>query len=311
MILALSLLLWGGSDVAAQQPTVVGNPSGELIVLTFDDGPNLAVLPQLLDYLEREHLRATFFFVGFRFNDPNEEVREARRALLTLTLKDGHEIGNHTYGHGALCSQMPEKMRNQKDVHCIKTKEEYLRKVDQGSLTLKKLADYWPIFFRPPHWIIAEKYPEAWDMTDPRVRDLCGEYWESEKARGRARKEGKKLPASLFPADKVYKEEINCRGYLVQVRDYASLQAPFRRVRDIDTGDWALHEAWKKNPKSTARMLTTSIEKQVMQRIKAGVHVHILTFHELPVSFDALKILVPEWRAQGFHIVTLREVYGL
>jgi len=45
----------------AAGPTLSGDPE---LIFTFDDGPNRRTTPQLLDVLEREHVRATFFVVG-------------------------------------------------------------------------------------------------------------------------------------------------------------------------------------------------------------------------------------------------------
>ena len=48
--------LFGRTLIAPARP-------GEL-ALTFDDGPNPAWTPRLLDILERHNVRATFFLVG-------------------------------------------------------------------------------------------------------------------------------------------------------------------------------------------------------------------------------------------------------
>lgn len=68
--------------------------SGHVVALTFDDGPNARTTPQLLDVLEREHVRATFFVVGRAvLRDPE---------LIRRMLRDGDEIGNHTQTHAHL-----------------------------------------------------------------------------------------------------------------------------------------------------------------------------------------------------------------
>jgi len=68
-----------------------GNP--ETIALTFDDGPNPAVTPALLELLDRHSVPATFFLVG-------KHVRANRE--LTREIATGHTIGNHTETHPAL-----------------------------------------------------------------------------------------------------------------------------------------------------------------------------------------------------------------
>jgi peptidoglycan/xylan/chitin deacetylase (PgdA/CDA1 family) len=68
--------------------------SGHVVALTFDDGPNTRTTPQLLDMLEREHVKATFFVVG------RAVLRQPE--ILQRMSRDGDEIGNHTQSHAHL-----------------------------------------------------------------------------------------------------------------------------------------------------------------------------------------------------------------
>ena len=61
------------------------------VALTFDDGPNPAITPQLLALLERHSVRATFFLVGRFARACPELVREIAAR--------GHALGNHTETH--------------------------------------------------------------------------------------------------------------------------------------------------------------------------------------------------------------------
>jgi peptidoglycan/xylan/chitin deacetylase (PgdA/CDA1 family) len=72
------------------------------IALTFDDGPNPAVTPQLLDLLERFEARGTFFLIG-------RHVR-ACPALAAEIVARGHTIGNHTDTHPNLLWQSPRRI---------------------------------------------------------------------------------------------------------------------------------------------------------------------------------------------------------
>ncbi len=65
--------------------------SGDRIALTFDDGPNPAATPKLLDLLDRFHARATFFVIG-RF-------ARACPELIKEIADRGHLLGNHTETH--------------------------------------------------------------------------------------------------------------------------------------------------------------------------------------------------------------------
>jgi peptidoglycan-N-acetylglucosamine deacetylase len=65
--------------------------SSGLVALTFDDGPSSSVTPSLLTLLSKRRVPATFFVVGGRV--------AAAPALVRRAARDGHVIGNHTYGH--------------------------------------------------------------------------------------------------------------------------------------------------------------------------------------------------------------------
>ncbi|HWA89848.1 MAG TPA: polysaccharide deacetylase family protein [Rhizomicrobium sp.] len=62
-----------------------------IITLTFDNGPDPEVTPQVLDTLRRHEVKATFFVVGDKMRD--------RRGLAERAHAEGHWIGNHTFNH--------------------------------------------------------------------------------------------------------------------------------------------------------------------------------------------------------------------
>ncbi len=61
------------------------------IFLTFDDGPDPDVTPQVLDMLRGFGAKATFFLTGNKASHETDLVRQL--------LKEGHAIGNHTHDH--------------------------------------------------------------------------------------------------------------------------------------------------------------------------------------------------------------------
>jgi peptidoglycan/xylan/chitin deacetylase (PgdA/CDA1 family) len=73
------------------------------LALTFDDGPNPAITPKLLDLLDRYQAKATFFLVG-------RYVREAPGLVKEMGSR-GHLIGNHTDTHPNLLFCGPEETR--------------------------------------------------------------------------------------------------------------------------------------------------------------------------------------------------------
>jgi peptidoglycan/xylan/chitin deacetylase (PgdA/CDA1 family) len=79
--------------------------SSRKIALTFDDGPNPAVTPQLLDLFERYSVRGTFFLIG--------KFARACPALVKEIHARGHLIGNHTDTHANLIWETPEGIRGE------------------------------------------------------------------------------------------------------------------------------------------------------------------------------------------------------
>lgn len=65
------------------------------ITLTFDNGPEPQVTPEVLDCLARHKVLATFFVMG------RKAVTPEGTALIRRALAAGHWIGNHTFTHSA------------------------------------------------------------------------------------------------------------------------------------------------------------------------------------------------------------------
>lgn len=61
------------------------------VFLTFDDGPTQAVTPYILDLLNQENIKATFFVLGNR--------AKANPSLIQRQFDEGHYIANHGYTH--------------------------------------------------------------------------------------------------------------------------------------------------------------------------------------------------------------------
>src|SRR4051812_29133118 len=142
-----------------------------VFALTFDDGPGPST-SALLDVLEAEGVRATFFLLGRNVEeapwcgDPAWARAVARRAL-----QERHVLGNHTYSHFR-----PERWR------------EFAADVRRGEAVLRLLRPP-PIPFRLPYGIqrVQGAFPlgSTGQELDPRVAviasmGLTHQHWTSD-----------------------------------------------------------------------------------------------------------------------------------
>ena len=98
----------------------------KMVALTYDDGPS-TYTDTILDVYKEHGQKATFFVVGERlsWNDT-----QAKREV-----EEGHQVGNHTYGHNVLSKLKDEKIK------------EVLKKTDDE---LTKIAGKPTTYCRPP-----------------------------------------------------------------------------------------------------------------------------------------------------------------
>ncbi len=113
---------------AARLDTVFRVDTDEpLVALTFDDGPDPAYTPHVLDLLEQLQARATFFEVGIN--------AIAHTDLVHRQIAAGHTIGNHTRTHADLEQLTPS---------------ETVAEIDGGADDIEAAGARRPTLFRPP-----------------------------------------------------------------------------------------------------------------------------------------------------------------
>ena len=75
------------------------------VTLTFDNGPEPAVTPRVLDVLDATGVKATFFVLGSKLAD------KERRAIAKRAHAEGHWIGNHTWTHSQPLGRISDASR--------------------------------------------------------------------------------------------------------------------------------------------------------------------------------------------------------
>lgn len=118
--------MWPTAQLFGKTLTAPRRP-GEL-ALTFDDGPNPAWTPQLLDTLAAYNVKATFFMVG--------QFAEAQPELVRRVAAEGHLIGNHSWNHPNLAWTAKAEIETQLGRTCD---------------TLAQITGQPVRFFRPPY----------------------------------------------------------------------------------------------------------------------------------------------------------------
>ncbi|HEX2108268.1 MAG TPA: polysaccharide deacetylase family protein [Rubrobacteraceae bacterium] len=98
-----------------------------IIALTFDDGPCHPYTNQLMEVLDREGIRATFFM-------PGHNVR--REPSLAAEVASRHTVGNHTFTHPHLTWSRTRKVREE---------------LERGQEEILDATGSLPTIFRVPH----------------------------------------------------------------------------------------------------------------------------------------------------------------
>ena len=115
---------------ATENPTTVfinGSGAKPEVALTFDDGPDDEITPQVLDVLREYRVTATFFFKGNQLDNYAGVVKQAYTA--------GNLIASHAYSHQEL-----DKM-NQTDID---------KEIAASDRVFKRVIGVVPAMIRPP-----------------------------------------------------------------------------------------------------------------------------------------------------------------
>ena len=103
------------------------NVDDKVIALTFDDGPS-QYTNKILDILKKYDACGTFFVIGNHVQFYSDELRRM--------LKEGSEIGNHSFDH-KLLTRLSE--------------DEFKEEINKTNESIKKVTGFTPTLFRPTY----------------------------------------------------------------------------------------------------------------------------------------------------------------
>ena len=121
-----------------------GRGAGKQVVLTFDDGPDPRFTPRILDVLRDKGVKAVFFVIGLN--------ADLHPGLLERIVREGHEIGNHSFTHP--------------DSSAI-TRQQFRLELNATERLFEARLGRRSLLFRPPYAEDVE--PETPDQVDPLV----------------------------------------------------------------------------------------------------------------------------------------------
>lgn len=172
-----------------------GDKTTKTVALTFDDGPNPLATPKILEILEKNKIKATFFIIG------KNAVRYP--SLVKKISEDDHEIEIHCFSHSPLLFMaLPSKINRE------------LAKVKEIVISYKGEN---PKFFRPP-W--GNRTP--WLLNESKKLDLLPVTWSLDPRE-----------AWLWPTPEKVIERVKnqiCNGAIILLHDGYGTKADRREV---------------------------------------------------------------------------------
>ncbi|WP_340026416.1 polysaccharide deacetylase family protein [Paenibacillus sp. FSL K6-1096] len=124
----LVVSLFGGSLAAGGEKVYAADCSNGYVALTYDDGPNASTTTNLLNALQQNGLRATFFNVG--------QKAQSNPSLVLAQKNAGMWIGNHSWSHANLTQVSTAQATSE---------------ITQTQQTLQSITGTAPKLFRPPY----------------------------------------------------------------------------------------------------------------------------------------------------------------
>lgn len=128
------------STILTEDVINVIDPSKPVVAITFDDGPS-QYTEEIIKTLKDNDCNATFFVLGNKV--------EAYQDVIKQSIKDGNEIGNHSYNHKWLSRLSTDEVKEQ---------------IDKTQNILKETVGYTPTLLRPTYESVNQRIRKNTDL---------------------------------------------------------------------------------------------------------------------------------------------------
>jgi peptidoglycan-N-acetylglucosamine deacetylase len=170
------------------------------VAISFDDGPDPKWTPRILDILKQKGAHATFMLIG--------EEAQQNIGLMQRIVREGHEIGNHTYTHPDISEISPRQLDLEVDL---------TERLFESKLGVQ------PLYFRPPYDIDEE--PDTDDQAAPVYRiqqdglTIVGNKLDTDDWDERIRKSPAEIAQSILDQLNRMKTRPQFRGSIILMHD--------------------------------------------------------------------------------------------
>src|SRR5882757_1288919 len=170
------------------------------VALSFDDGPDPKWTPKILDILKAKHVKGAFMVIG--------EQAQDNVGLLRRYIREGHEIGNHTYTHPDI-SEIPTRQ--------VQLELNLTERLFASKLGIK------PLYFRPPYSIDQE--PDTNDQAAPAYHiqqmgyTIIGDKIDTDDWNEHPRKSPQEITWTVMEQLRIMKTKPQFRGSIILLHD--------------------------------------------------------------------------------------------
>jgi cellulose synthase/poly-beta-1,6-N-acetylglucosamine synthase-like glycosyltransferase/peptidoglycan/xylan/chitin deacetylase (PgdA/CDA1 family)/spore germination protein YaaH len=170
------------------------------VALSFDDGPDPKWTPKILDILKEKNVKGAFMLIG--------EEADANVGLMKRIVREGHEIGNHTWTHPDISDIPPQRL----DLEVKLTERLFASKLGIQ-----------PLYFRPPYDIDEE--PDTDDQAAPVERmqqdgfTIIGSKMDTDDWDERVHKTPQEMTQTILDQLAIMKVKPQFRGSVILMHD--------------------------------------------------------------------------------------------